>query len=383
MRLYCTGEVHKGGIQGSYLFGKAEESLPPLKKQYGGKVQCIYLDPPMPEDKLSEDKGERESFLKWMRSLLLSCKELLASSGSIYLHCDPCFNAPLRLLMDEVFGESNFVNEIVWSYRSPGRATRYFPRKHDTLLFYRKTRRQYFNMEPLGKPRGPEKRNHMKQQLDENGKVSFSVRSRGKLYTYSEDDPIYPTDVWEDIDALQQKDKERTGYAGQRPEALLERILLCSTKEGDLVLDPFAGSGTTAAVAGRLNRRFITIDSEPSSLLTARKRLLKQDSSVNLLQQESKQLRFCYSADRCKGVIQCSVEQKKRGKYVLVQEAKLAHKALPIAYAATGTVKERCFYPQTVSLNPQLPIKLPLPNEAAPVLQLVNSEGDQVFVTVG
>ena len=123
--------------------------------------------------------------------------------------------------------------------------------------------------------------------LDENGKLCFSIRSGGKTYTYYEDTPVYPSDVWADIEHMHQRDPERTGYATQKPEALLRRIISASCPEGGLVADLFGGSGTTAAVAAKLNRRFLTIDASPASLGIVRKRLLSAGCDVSLIKQSS------------------------------------------------------------------------------------------------
>ena len=131
------------------------------------------------------------------------------------------------------------------------------------------------------------KRNNMKRTVDENGKLCFSIRSGGKTYTYYEDTPVYPSDVWADIEHMHQRDPERTGYATQKPEALLRRIISASCPEGGLVADLFGGSGTTAAVAAKLNRRFLTIDASPASLGIVRKRLLSAGCDVSLIKQSS------------------------------------------------------------------------------------------------
>jgi len=114
----------------------------------------------------------------------------------------------------------------------------------------------------------------MKQVVDEEGRVFWTIRSGGKEYRYYEDSKVYPSDVWDDISHLQQKDPERTGYDTQKPEALLERMILASSRPGDLVADFFAGSGTTLAVAERLGRRWIGVDQSIFALHTVRKRLL-------------------------------------------------------------------------------------------------------------
>lgn len=393
MRIYCNAEHHEIGGPGSFFLARSEKQLPWLIDEYGGKVQLIYLDPPFgtgdtfqrKEDTnipLFRDDMPEAEYLKWMRSIITGCRALLSPSGSLYLHVDWRMSAKLRLMLDEIFGPDNFMDEIVWGYKSGGRATRFFPRKHDTILFYRKSRKVYFNIAAVGTPRGPERRNHMKQFVDQDGRVGYSIRTRGKLYTYYEDDLIYPTDVWTDIEHLQQKDRERTGYATQKPEALLERIILASTRPRDLVCDLFSGSGTTAAVAAKTGRRFLAVDASPLALITLRKRLLGNAASFTLLDEPEKAqkamtLHFPASRNKCDAAF--TVE----GNIVTVTEAQLNRRPVPLAYAAIGYEKERVFYPTRTITKPKLPLKLPLPEEAdRPVIQVVNTYGDQAFFTV-
>ena len=393
MRIYCKAEQHEIGGPGSFFLARSEKQLPKLISEYGGKVQLIYLDPPFgtgdtfqrKEDKdipLFRDDMPEAEYLKWMRLILTGCHALLAPSGSLYLHIDWRMSARLRLMLDDIFGQDNFMDEIVWGYKSGGRATRFFPRKHDTILFYRKSRRVYFNIAAVGTPRGPEPRNHMKQFVDQDGRVGFSIRTRGKLYTYYEDDLIYPTDVWTDIEHLQQKDRERTGYATQKPEALLERIILASSKKGDLVCDLFSGSGTTAAVAAKTGRRFLAVDASPLALITLRKRLLAIAARPTLLDEPNEAqnpMTLHYPANRNK----CDVVYTVEGRTVTVTEVQLNRRPSPLAYAAIGYEKEKVFHPTRTVTKPKLPLRLPLPEGAErPVAQVVNAFGDQAFFTV-
>ena len=397
MRIYCKAEQHDLGGFGSFYLARSEKQLPALIKAYRGKVQLIYLDPPFGTGDAFLSKGEandggkiplfqddmpENEYLKWMRTILLGCHALLSPTGSLYLHVDWRMSAKLRLMLDDIFGQDNFMDEIIWSYKSGGRATRFYPRKHDTILFYRKSRRVYFNIAAVGKPRGPEPRNHMKQFVDQNGRVGFSIRSRGKLYTYYEDDLIYPTDVWTDIEHLQQKDRERLGYATQKPEALLERIILASSQKGDLVCDLFSGSGTSAAVAVKNDRRFLAVDASPLALITLRKRLLSLASRPTLLDEpgaEPRPMTLHFPASRCKSEVTYTVEDK----HILVAKATLNHRSAPLAYAAVGSEQSQVFHPAYTVTKAKLPLKLPLPKgEKRPVIQLVNSFGDQVFFTV-
>jgi DNA modification methylase len=122
----------------------------------------------------------------------------------------------------------------------------------------------------------------MKRFIDEDGRIGFSIRSGGKTYTYYEDSLIYPSDVWSDIEHLQQKDRERTGFATQKPEALLRRILSASSEPGDLVLDLFSGSGTTAVTAKKLGRAFVAIEQDRDYCCLALERLHRADADKTI-----------------------------------------------------------------------------------------------------
>ena len=294
--------------EGVFMKADAQESLPLMLNEWSEKIQVIYLDPPFFTGKkfsfrqkigneawqgntkhvinhhaYSDLWDNKENFLAMLRQVLTISHQLLKPEGSLFLHLDYRFSAYARLLMDEIFGEDNFLNEIIWAYQSGGRAKRYFSRKHDTILFYRKSDKHYFNLEEVGTPRGTAKRNNMKKHLGEDGRVFWSIRSHGKEYRYYEDSKIYPSDVWDDISHLQQKDPERTGYDTQKPEALLERILLSTSQSGDWVGDFFAGSGPTAAAAQKNGRKWIAMDMGEFSIHVSRKRLL-HSSEAKVLQ---------------------------------------------------------------------------------------------------
>ena len=265
-----------------------------LLPEYAESVQAVYLDPPFNTGKrfgmraragektisatAYEDRHEsREAYLSMMSEALTLAKALLRENGTIFLHCDGRMNAYLRLLMDTVFGEENFLNEIIWSYQSGGRSLRHFPRKHDSILLYARSPQYAFNLKavPIGTAGGRE--NHMRREVDETGRSYRAIRSGGKEYRYYDDEPVYPSDVWTDIPHLQQRDPERTGFETQKPLALLSRILLCATKEGDLVCDLFHGSGTTAVAAQGLKRRFLCLDDSALSMALSERRLLPRD----------------------------------------------------------------------------------------------------------
>lgn len=238
-------------------------ALHSLKGKYAGKINLIYFDVPFntSNDFPYNDKYTRSTWLTFLQNRLKIAKTLLSDNGSIFVHIDWHEDAYLRILLDEIFGEENFVNEIIWHYGSGGSYKNSFAKKHDTIFWYSKTSNyQYFpNNKMVGEKRGPQKRNNMKRNVDDDGKVYYSIKSAGKIYKYYEDDLVTPDDVW-NVSILQQKDPERMGFNSQKPERLLARIIGATTKKNDLVLDSFMGSATTQAVAMKMNRRFIGIE---------------------------------------------------------------------------------------------------------------------------
>jgi DNA modification methylase len=398
MRVYCTEELHAAGGDGSFILAKAEDALGSLLQRYENSVRLIYLDPPFCTGEsfrmkigkgknaqtvvLYEDKLDEQSYLAWLETILTGCHRLLDARGSIYLHLDYRMSHKARLLLDRIFGESNFMNEIIWAYKSGGRATRCYPRKHDTILFYRKSKKVLFNIAAVGTPRGQERRNHMKRFIDEDGRVGFSIRSNGKTYTYYEDSLIYPSDVWADIEHLQQKDRERTGFLTQKPEALLKRIIAASSEPGDLVLDLFSGSGTTAAVATRLNRRFIAVDQSPVACALLRRRQLAITSEPTLTESAAHALSIRFPADQTPCRITAEIVTKGDNRYVQLKKAVFgSHEAAPI-YVATGYVEGACFHAMRTNCAPKLPILLPLEKDRVSVLHVVDARGEQAFFTL-
>lgn len=396
MQVHCAGEIHAAGGPGSFLLGRVETLTSELLSRYGGKVQLIYLDPPFCSGdsfsmkigsgrnastiRLYEDNLSAEEYVAWMRDILELCHRLLSSTGSIYLHLDYRMSAKMRMIMDEIFGEKNFMNEIIWTYKSGGRSKKYYPRKHDTILFYRKSASVYFDIHAVGFPRGPMRRNHMKRFIDDDGRIGFSIRSNGKLYKYYEDSLIYPSDVWNDIEHLQQKDRERNGYATQKPEALLRRIIGASSKEGDIVMDLFSGSGTTAAVAAKMKRQFCAVDSSPVAMFLLRKRLLEITGTVDLFDQTHSALELLYpSEDETICTADYRIVSNGSENILQLNSALFDESSVPIVYAATGILKNNSFITQNTNCSPKLPLKLPIPPGSDSVLQIQNAAGNQAF----
>ena len=274
------------------LHGDNKEILSTLLVNgFRGKVDLIYIDPPFDsganyvrkvslrgrkdamageglsvgEEKQYEDIWANDTYLQYMYARLILMKELLSDQGSLYLHCDWRKSHHLRCLMDEVFGKDNFRNEIVWCYGSPGKPDKWFSRKHDVILFYGKMSSSVFNKDKI---KVPHKRIDSKiKKFGHAGEFSTST-SKDEL---REGKVLF--DWWDDIAEAYKTHSEYTDYPTQKPEKLLERIIKASSNKGSIVLDCFCGSGTTAAVAERLGRRWIMADMNRGAIQTTAKRL--------------------------------------------------------------------------------------------------------------
>lgn len=400
-------EIFPHAGSGVFFLSKAEDLTDTLISRYAGKVDLIYLDPPfgtgdnfkmkLPRGRKQitvpaySDKLTGDAYVEWITGILKVCHKLLAPSGSLYLHIDYRMSAKMRLVLDSVFGEKNFMNEIIWSYKTGGRSTRYYPRKHDNILFYRKSGKVQFDITAVGKPRGAVRRNHMKRFVDENGRVGFSIRSGGKLYTYYEDMPVYPTDVWTDIEHLQQKDSERIGYATQKPELLLERIIKASSKEGGLVMDLFSGSGTTAVAAAKLGRRFVAADASPFALYCLKERLLRRSEKMSLAELTTSETNGDFSVEFTdpeltgdvpeNACVKIDAEVQDGGWSVTVSDA-FTDEEHPVISIALGELDGDVFRTVFCDRLPRLPVThriLPLHN---PCIELTDTLGRTVFIPV-
>lgn len=225
-------------------------------------INLIYADPPfftnkhyshgMSGDAVFSDKwdGGLSAYLAWIRPRLREMRRVLRIDGSIYVHIDWHAAHYVKTIMDEIFGYRNFLNEIIWHYHDPGGTVRdRFKKKHDTILLYaRDAGKHAFYTDAVREKYSSGTLNQAKM-----GHVSFGRRTKvnklGKV----------PEDVWE-LSIINSQAKERNGYPTQKPEALLERIIKASSLPGDVVADFFSGSGTTAAVAEKLGRRWIVSD---------------------------------------------------------------------------------------------------------------------------
>jgi DNA modification methylase len=395
-RIFPAGEEYPFGGPGRFILSTIQAAEEELRRDYTEKIDLIYIDPPfgtgdgfsvkLPgiREKVKipaySDNLDTASYLAMMRTVLTLCHDLLKDTGSIYVHIDYRMSARIRLMLDDIFGESCFQNEIIWAYKSGGRSIRHYSRKHDNILFYRKSAKAYFDISSVGVPRGPMKRNNMKRTVDENGKLCFSIRSGGKTYTYYEDTPVYPSDVWADIEHMHQRDPERTGYATQKPEALLRRIISASCPEGGLVADFFGGSGTTAAVAAKLNRRYITVEASPASLGIIRKRLLSAGRDASLIKQSSA-LRLSYPVlPEGDFEAEFSFSRDAFGTYVRLDSAE---SKFGLSFMAFGTTDSGgIFRPAEYTLFPAPGSRLSDSSCRANTVQLCDNAGEMRFYEV-
>jgi len=312
--------------------------LPSLLDEFAGQINLIYIDPPfatgsdfsfkvevedaafIKEPSIIEQKAYRDtwgrgldSYLQWFYETAVILRELLSSEGSIYVHCDSRVNSGVRMILDEIFGTDNFHNDIRWIRSLPHNDPNQFGRFSDTILYYSASEKRVFNPQYIPQKeesvdahyrkdsngrlfrlasllapggRGPR---YVYKSFDKNWRFTLdkmlALEAEGRVYYKEGQMPsrIYyldeslgsqVQDVWSDISPLNPMAAERVNYPTQKPEALLERIIKTSSNEDDLILDCFCGSGTTAAVAEKLGRRWITCDLGRFAIQTTRKRLL-------------------------------------------------------------------------------------------------------------
>jgi site-specific DNA-methyltransferase (adenine-specific)/adenine-specific DNA-methyltransferase len=285
-----------------------------LKEQIkeAGGLKLIYIDPPFDvgadfsmdieiggetfhkEANLLEQIAYRDtwgrgsdSFISMIYERLILMKDLLAEDGSIYVHCDYRVTAHIRMVLDEIFGTANLRNEIIWGFKAPGKSSNYFKRKHNTIWFYARGNGNIFNGARV--PLSQSTLDVWGKHFDENGQITYGHIKKHAPGWYASmmikgehsDDEVYldmnegasALDWWDDVPLLN-KQRENLQYPTQKTEKLLERIIAASSNEGDLVADFFCGSGTTAAVAEKLGRKWIATDLGKFGIHTTRKRLI-------------------------------------------------------------------------------------------------------------
>ena len=276
-------------------------------KQFPDKlVDLIYLDPPFfsnkhyevifndgEEIRSFEDrwKGGINHYIEWMKERIFELHRVLKDAGSFYLHCDWHASHYLKVTCDNIFGYNNFRNEIIWHYRRWTNVQKQFQKMHDVILFYAKTDDNIFN--PIEVEISDSQKNKFQRGYDTNvihtkDKITRQIiiydiekvkKARINISEYDnvvnrEAPKVFSPDVWI-MPPINSQAKERMGYPTQKPEKLIERIILASSNKNDLILDPFCGCGTTIAVAQRLGRKWIGIDVSPSACKLMKNRVEK------------------------------------------------------------------------------------------------------------
>ncbi|HEY46210.1 MAG TPA: site-specific DNA-methyltransferase [Anaerolineae bacterium] len=285
---YPKGALTSSDFSGQLILGDNLTVMTALLTEWEGQIDLIYVDPPFLTGKAystrigrGEDSrrpsewqtvsGYQDTwrdgaeYLDMLYPRLDIMRRLLSPSGTIYLHLDWHASAYARVLMDEIFGPNRLLNEIVWIYHGPSPIRRAFKRKHDTILVYTKSKDYNFNADAVRVAYDPS----TVKTFSSSPKAGFGKvpdLERGKV----------PEDWWY-FPVVARLHKERTGYPTQKPEALIERIILASSNPGDIVADFFCGSGTTAVVASRLGRQWIACDSSPLAIHTTYRRLLLEN----------------------------------------------------------------------------------------------------------
>jgi site-specific DNA-methyltransferase (adenine-specific) len=258
-----------------------------LKEVNANHVDLIYFDPPFFTQKkhsLSnrsnsktyefEDRYESiDEYLSLIENTLIQCKRILKSTGSVFLHCDKTASHYIRTVLDKVLGSENFQSEIVWAYKRWSNSKKGLLNSHQIIFFYSKTTDFKFNTLYTNYSATTNLDQILQdRERNENGKSAYKKDEKGNILLGKEKKGVPLSDVWE-IPFLNPKAKERTGYPTQKPVLLLNQILNIVTDEGDLVLDPFCGSGTTCVSAKLLKRNFIGIDISKEAVELANSRL--------------------------------------------------------------------------------------------------------------
>jgi DNA modification methylase len=295
-------------VDNRLLLGDNLAMMAALLPEYEGKINLIYADPPFftnkkfstrigrgedsrtPKDwKLAEgyhdDWKNLDSYLDFLYQRLRIMYQLLAPNGSLYLHLDWHADSYARLLLDELFGADRFLNELIWTYHGPSPIKSAFNRKHDTILSYFKGNNYTFNADAVREPYHQNTVNTFKSSRKA-GFGKIPNLARGKV----------PEDWWY-FPVVARLHKERTGYPTQKPESLLERIILASSNPGDMVADFFCGSGTTPVVAAKLGRKFIACDESFRAIHATRKRLVSLKTHFSL-EQDARRVSEIESAPR-------------------------------------------------------------------------------------
>jgi DNA modification methylase len=342
------GKEDENGWINKIFWGDNLQVLGHVIKNFRNQINLIYIDPPFDsnadykkriklkgkkidgdsnsfEEKQYTDIWTNDGYLQFMYERLIFAKDLLKDDGAIFLHCDPARSHYLKIILDEIFGADNFINEISWQRSgAKGLTSNQFPDAHDVIFYYAKNKKSHvwhkqhgeYSSEHLKKYRyddgdgrvymmdnlqnpNPDRPNltfefngHLRcwrwtkermAQAKQDNRIAYAKNGMPYLKRYlDESDGPVLTDIWTDISPINSQAKERLNYPTQKPATLLERIINCSTVKGDLVFDFFMGSGTTQSVANKLGRSFLGADINLGAIQTTSKRLVNDGANFEV-----------------------------------------------------------------------------------------------------
>lgn len=349
VREFCTERAHPDGWRNLLVWGDNLLALRELLDDQQGpdrfgtrsKIKLIYIDPPFAtrqdfmkdKEKAYRDKVLGAQFIEFLRRRLILLRELLADDGSIYVHLDTKKGHYVKAVLDEVFGEENFQNEIIWRRSTSHADAQKFGQVHDALFLYTKSDRyiwstqyrpydpdyvakyfrfrdpdgrRYWKEDATGAGAGPARRfgdriikppagrhwRWVQETIDKywtDGRFVLTSSGKPEFKRYLDEQEGEPIgSVWDDIKRVNMMADERIDYPTQKPEALVERIIRASSNDGDIVLDCFAGSGTTAAAAEKLGRRWIAMDCGKLAIYTTQKRLFSLTTAIGAIKKDDR-----------------------------------------------------------------------------------------------
>lgn len=369
----------KARPDGKIILGDNLNVMAALLPEYENRINLIYADPPFftnrkfsarvgrGEDsrkpskwKLAEGYHDSwtdiDSYLQFLYERLSLMYRLLAPNGTLYLHLDWHADAYARLILDEIFGADNFINEIIWAYHGPSPIRSAFNRKHDTILMYAKSKDYVFNADDVREPYSQSTVTTFKSS-PKAGFGKIPDLERGKV----------PEDWWY-FPVVARLHNERTGYPTQKPEALLERIILASSNKNDLVADFFSGSGTTSLVASKHGRRFIACDESMRAVQTLRARLVKTKSVFTLERDTAIKYEFAHKSKKIKVKISGDVIELKTNLHVDFWE---------VDSAWDGKMFKSMNQAQRHARSGEIPMKLKIKIGGKVCIRLITVEGKQ------
>ena len=305
-----------------------DDCLNVMKTIKDASIDLIYLDPPFFSQKIQKSSNSvgvayefsdiwetRKYYLDYIKDRLIEMKRILKDTGNIFLHCDTNSSHYLKVLLDDIFGEQNFRSEIVWNYKRWTNTQKNLIPNHQIIFYYSKTNHYKFNTIYCDySPTTNVDQILQERERNLNGKIVYKKNILGEIISAKEKKGVPMSDVW-NIPFLNPKAKERTGYPTQKPIELLDRIIKIGSDEGDTVLDPFCGSGTTLVSAKLLKRKYIGIDINLNAVELTKLRLQQPSKTTSTLLQIGEKAYETKSSEKLSILKQmdCNIVQRNKG----------------------------------------------------------------------